>query len=184
MYRIIILLSLFLVVISCSKDNNEEMVTPKYLNEEVYSVYGLLLYPLSSVNIVVSTTDTSLNCSDLLLVEEIDRHEISLEVINQCIELNKKEFTFESDKLLSGGLRLVSQEEIDKAESSVSVYEKYGATGMYRFGLPVFFDNGKSAMYEVDYSCGPWCGNGAIIIAKKINDNWSLEHYIGTWISK
>jgi len=184
MKKIIFLIGIAFFIISCEKDaKKEELVIPEYLANEVYDVYGSILYTLSSINIVVSTTDTSLNCADFLKMG-IDTIGVTSEIVEQCIALNSKEYAFEEEKLLSGGLRLVSWDEISNAESSLEIYGKYGANGMYRFGVPVFYNSGNSAMFELDRNCGALCGNGAIIIAKKVNDSWGVEYFYATWISK
>lgn len=175
---------MIILVLSCKKDNESiRIIEQNYFPEEVYSVYGAILYPLSSINIVVSTTDTSLNCSSALLMN-MDTVGVTQVIVEQCIAINKQEYMFAEAKLQSAGLKLVSWNEITASASAVDVYQKYGANGMYRFGVPVFFNNGNSAMFEYDHNCGPLCGNGAIIIAKKINGSWGIAYNYLTWISK
>ena len=184
MNKIVVCLSIIFVLLSCKKeDDTDKIETTVNLPEEYYDVYGSILYPLSSINIVVSTTDTSLNCSDFFNITN-DAVGVTPQIVEKCIEINKDEFAIQKDNLLSGGLRLVSWDEIVKSESEAHIYEKYGATGMFRFGVPVFFNDGNSALFEMNRYCGPLCGNGAIVIAKKINNSWGVEYYYGTWISK
>lgn len=184
MNKILVGLSIIFVVMSCKKeDTTDKIDNTVNLPEEYYDVYGSILYPLSSINIVVSTTDTSLNCADFFKITN-DSVGVTPQIIEKCIENNAEGYTFQEDKLLSMGLKIVAWKEIDEAESETEIYEKYGATGMFRFGVPVFFNDGNSALFEMNHFCGPLCGNGAIVIAKKTNNSWGVEHYYVTWISK
>ncbi len=184
MKKITVLIGIVLLVASCNKDNGNigsDVLTP--LPDEIYDIYGSLLYPLSSVNLVVTPTDTSLNCADFLLMN-IDTVGVTPYIINECVRANRSSYTLEKDKLLSGGLTLVSREELEMSTPADDILQKYGAVGMFSFGYPVIFNDGKEAIFEMSHYCGSLCGNGAIIIAEKQNNTWGVKYYFGTWISK
>ncbi len=179
MNRVIIAVGLIFLFLSCDK-NDETSVT--YLPDNAYPVYGSVLYQLSSVNLVVSSTDTSLNCGTL--TPKLEEAGITQQILDECKSLNSEKYYFIDDALQSGGLVLVSDKEVNDASSEIDLLANYGAVAMFKFGRPVFFENNTMAMFELNYFCGPWCGNGAIVIAKKQNNVWGVEHYFVTWISK
>jgi len=174
---VIILWGLF----SCNK--NDDIRVSNQLTDETYELYNSILLPLSSINIVQSSTDTSLNCNDIAYYNP-DTMGINQTIINECKTLNNKTYILEKEKILSGGITLVTVEEIKNAESDVKIFEKYGAYGLFIFGMPVFFENNTRAMIEYNHVCGPLCGNGAIYTFKKENEIWKVEHILITWISK
>lgn len=178
----------FVVVImlfsACQKDgSDDETKVLEYLSEESYDVYGLILNPLSSVNIVISSTNSKLNCAEILQMNN-DSLGVSDLDVTDCIDLNLQEYAFDIAKMQSGGLKLVSNDEFEAAESDNDIMQEYGAVGIFQFGAPLFFENNTKAIYEINYSCGVLCGNSSIIIAEKQNNIWSIKHYIVTRISK
>ena len=182
MNRVIIAIWLIFLFLSCDKDEVDNTDNVSYLQDNVYQVYGSILYPLSSINLVVSSTDTSLNCGTLS--PKLEEAGITQQILDECKSLNSEKYYFNNDALQSDGLILVTEKEVNEASSYIDLLAKYGAVAMFKFGAPVFFDNDNMAMFELNYYCGPWCGNGAIVIVKKQNSVWGVEHYIVTWISK
>lgn len=55
--------------------------------------------------------------------------------------------------------------------------------GKYEISIPIFSKDMQTAYVQLDYFCGSLCGNGTILILKKINGNWIIIKNIHHWIS-
>ena len=181
-----ILFSMFLMAIlfSCSKDEvNDEHGTSNELPSEVYDIYGAILNPLSAIHIVINSTDTNKNCQYYMNLTVRDES-VGQAIIDGCISLNSKPYEIKKDGLPSGGVVLLSQDEINAYDSFQEALLANGANGVFKFGRPMFYNDGNAAIFEMSYICGGLCGNGSIVIVEKDENVWTVKHNYLTWVSK
>jgi hypothetical protein len=103
------------LLISCEK-SDDRINGLATLSASDYDLYQMFFMPLSSRNIIVSETDTNLNCKDAenLLADTLF---ITIDAINSCVELNNKAYFIDVSEMFSGGLTFISHETYVNATS-------------------------------------------------------------------
>ena len=96
-----------------------------------------------------------------------------------------KEFYFEEEKFTSA--RLVSVDKLhelsDRKKSWSDVKHEAGILGsrLYYFSVPVFFDNGRKAIFYYSYYCGGSCGEGMLAIYENQHGHWVQKTIVKQW---
>lgn len=184
MKNYVMFIALAFISASCQKDSlNELNNDTKVLDENVYEVYNAIVAPYSSIRILINETDSNKNCSIYANISERDTN-VDESIIEECMQLNKKSYAIDGEKIYSGGIKVVSQNKINEFGSFEEALNNYGAVGAYRFGHPVFYDSGNKCMLETGYVCGGTCGNGSILLLEKVSGEWVIKNNYITWVSK
>ena len=55
--------------------------------------------------------------------------------------------------------------------------------GEFEISIPILSKDRQTAYVELGYFCGALCGNGNVLILRKIDGKWKVVEDISSWIS-
>lgn len=111
--------------------------------------------------------------------------EIDFDFINKQISSSKN---FSWENLTLDSIQLINNSEIKLilkpySDSSCNVFRKKNGSNFYKISYPNFSKDMHTCVIKIDHYCGPLCGNGGILIFKKLNNKWTFYKSLSEWIS-
>lgn len=83
-------------------------------------------------------------------------------------------------KIMASILEKVNTKENEKQELKENPDLYFGE---FEISIPILSKDRQTAYVELGYFCGALCGNGSVLILKKIHGKWKVVEDISSWIS-
>ena len=185
MIKYISIVLLFVVVVSCKKDEDTEKqpvcIDYELVEETVedirdYEVYHTILDSLfeESIYVYQKISETKGDSEELMQYLNTSSVVVDSVTVKDYID-NENGNHFLSDKLFD--YYLTTPEEMNCLRNNG--FKK----GVISFKQPGYSEDGTTALVEYGYTCGGLCGYGNYVILSKEGDNWKIITIIHSWIA-
>ncbi len=153
---------------------------------------NLLLEFLIKTPIDLNEIDLDENNSEEIKLPPIPGHIYISELIGNRFE-NKVYFTSEDSLYIMqqntypDSIKIAATI-LEKANTKENVKQKLKENpdlyfGEFEISIPILSKDRQTAYVELGYFCGALCGNGSVLILKKIHGKWKVVEDISSWIS-
>lgn len=206
MRNLIILVAIFLVVLSCKKNNEKnelDSIRIENINQIVKTIIIVdslkilktgknpieLFENLRKLRIYIPTKEDIKNRypppppPNFVSIDKL----INLKIKGQAFFSNKDSINLinqypkqDSLKINDEVLKNVIFISSEKAKSKSKINEGYY---FCEITIPLFSKDKNRAYVELAYYCGRLCGGGKSILLKKINGKWTIVESYDTWVS-
>lgn len=144
------------------------------VNQPDFSHFDKYLFNTDSLYLLGQTAASPIHKTD------------SINILDGVIKYQR--FHFDEKKM--NRVEIVPRKKLDK------IFRKYGArgwdylskhttikSGYLTISVPIFFDNGKKAIFYYGYHCGGLCGGGKVSIYENDNGIWTERLILLKWVS-
>lgn len=197
--KVLIFLSLFNFLTSCSDDNEPKQFSldqPSAIDAQDYAVYTTVIGSYNTSNVVISQK-TAFGIS---FAHSDDNYITSLfegnpgfepEMITTLIANNETPLFLDySFPISSTQVLLVSEAELnyifnsDSQNDWIQFYNTFpNANGFNQFSAVAYNADKTKALLETGNICGSLCGLGTLYYLEKENGIWIIKKTVDTWIS-
>lgn len=124
-----------------------------------------------------------LHCGDEVIDDTLTFTKAERDYIRQQIDPGNRRWTTEYFKHTS----IISEDTIksifaDQSKRWKYFYQHFGQEFHY-FSLPVFLRNDTYCLFYSDIYCGNLCGDGELVLYRKVNGKWVVVKSYCSWIS-
>lgn len=200
--KILIFLSLFSFLSSCSSDDDAKQFPldqPSVIDAEDYNVYSAVINSFNEDIVVLKQkTSSRMSFMDGVFVELLseDNPGFELEMATTLVEVNQNPlYLEESFNVSSVPVVLVSEAQLEyifndgysendwnQFHETFSNSESIGY-GYNEFSAVAYNADKTKALVETANVCGPLCGLGLLIYLEKENGIWIIKKRVETWVS-
>lgn len=98
-------------------------------------------------------------------------------------ELLKELFEYKQPRVINiSEIKFTGRYELHLPEDETKLEFSFRKIGHMRYSRIIFNNEMNKACFYFEFICGPLCGEGAIVLLKKVNGVWQIKGYRNVWV--